>query len=57
VEKSGDGLVTRSGVTTLDDAGRVRELSRMLAGLADSETAAAHAEELLATAAEAKAQA
>jgi len=57
VEKSGDGLVTRSGVTTLDEPGRVRELSRMLAGLADSETAAAHAEELLATAVEAKAQA
>jgi DNA repair protein RecN (Recombination protein N) len=54
VEKSGDGLVTRSGVTTLDDPGRVRELSRMLAGLTDSETAAAHAEELLATAADAK---
>ena len=46
--------VTRSGVTTLDDPGRVRELSRMLAGLTDSETAAAHAEELLATAADAK---
>jgi DNA repair protein RecN (Recombination protein N) len=54
VEKSRDGLVTRSGVTTLDDPGRVRELSRMLAGLTESETAAAHAEELLATAADAK---
>lgn len=56
VEKSRDGLVTRSGVTTLDGSGRVRELSRMLAGLADSETAAAHAEELLAAAAAAKSQ-
>ena len=44
--------MTTSGLTTLDDAGRVRELSRMLAGLEDSETALAHAEELLATAQE-----
>lgn len=51
VEKSGDGLVTRSGVTTLDHAGRVRELSRMLAGQAESESAQAHAEELLEAAA------
>jgi DNA repair protein RecN (Recombination protein N) len=35
----------------LDQAGRVRELSRMLAGLEDSESAQAHAEELLALAA------
>ncbi|MFC4914051.1 DNA repair protein RecN [Actinomadura gamaensis] len=47
VEKSSDGLVTRSGVTALDREGRVRELSRMLAGLADSELGRAHAEELL----------
>jgi DNA repair protein RecN (Recombination protein N) len=51
VEKSDDGRVTRSGVTTLDSAGRVRELSRMLAGLEDSELGRAHAEELLAIAA------
>ena len=38
----------------MDDAGRVRELSRMLAGLEDSDTALAHAEELLATAQEAR---
>ncbi|MDP9417260.1 MAG: DNA repair protein RecN, partial [Actinomycetota bacterium] len=50
VVKSEDGAVTRSGVTTLTDAGRVDELSRMLAGLAGSDTAIAHAEELLATA-------
>jgi DNA repair protein RecN (Recombination protein N) len=50
VAKSEDGRVTTSGLTVLDDAGRVRELSRMLAGLEDSETARAHAEELLATA-------
>jgi DNA repair protein RecN (Recombination protein N) len=50
VVKSRDGAVTTSGLTTLDDAGRVRELSRMLAGLDGSDTALAHAEELLATA-------
>ncbi|MBC6462711.1 DNA repair protein RecN [Actinomadura sp. HBU206391] len=51
VEKSDDGTVTRSGVTTLDRDGRIRELSRMLAGLEDSELGRAHAEELLALAA------
>jgi DNA repair protein RecN (Recombination protein N) len=51
VEKSNDGTVVRSGVTALDDRGRVRELSRMLAGLEDSELGRAHAEELLAIAA------
>jgi DNA repair protein RecN (Recombination protein N) len=51
VEKSDDGSVTRSGVTALDQEGRVRELSRMLAGLEDSELGRAHAEELLALAA------
>jgi DNA repair protein RecN (Recombination protein N) len=50
VEKSDDGLVTESGVMRLDQAGRVRELSRMLAGLEDSEFGHAHAEELLAMA-------
>jgi DNA repair protein RecN (Recombination protein N) len=51
VEKSGDGLVTASGVVQLGEYARVRELSRMLAGLEDSESAQAHAEELLALAA------
>ncbi|MCW2899143.1 MAG: repair protein RecN [Streptosporangiaceae bacterium] len=51
VEKSDDGTVTRSGVTALDQEGRVRELSRMLAGLEDSELGRAHAEELLGLAA------
>jgi DNA repair protein RecN (Recombination protein N) len=51
VEKAGDGSVTRSGVTRLDDAGRVTELSRMLAGLEDSEYGRAHAGELLTAAA------
>jgi len=50
VEKSDDGLVTSSGVTRLDQPARVRELSRMLAGLEDSEFGQAHAEELLAMA-------
>ena len=51
VEKAGDGSVTRSGVTRLDDSGRVTELSRMLAGLEDSEYGRAHAGELLTAAA------
>jgi DNA repair protein RecN (Recombination protein N) len=47
VEKSSDGSVTSSGLTVLDDAGRERELSRMLAGMTESDTALAHARELL----------
>ncbi|MDN5744893.1 MAG: DNA repair protein RecN [Nocardioidaceae bacterium] len=47
VEKASDGSVTSSGLITLDDEGRERELSRMLAGLAESDTALAHARELL----------
>ncbi|GAA2757828.1 DNA repair protein RecN [Actinopolymorpha rutila] len=54
VRKSDDGSVTRSGLTWLDDEGRVAELARMLAGLDGSASARAHAEELLATAAEAR---
>ncbi|MFE3097954.1 DNA repair protein RecN [Streptomyces sp. NPDC059248] len=50
VEKTDDGTVTRSGVTVLEGEDRVRELSRMLAGQEDSQTARAHAEELLASA-------
>ncbi|WP_202918163.1 DNA repair protein RecN [Streptomyces cavernae] len=50
VEKRNDGSVTRSGVKVLEGEARVRELSRMLAGQEDSETARAHAEELLAAA-------
>ncbi len=56
VEKSGGGLVTSSGVTRLDQQSRIRELSRMLAGLEDSELGQAHAEELLHLAAEERAQ-
>jgi DNA repair protein RecN (Recombination protein N) len=51
VEKSDTGSVVSSGITRLDDEGRVRELSRMLAGLEDSEYGRAHAGELLAAAA------
>ncbi|WP_072690101.1 DNA repair protein RecN [Rhodococcus marinonascens] len=44
------GGVVSSGVRTLTDDERVVELARMLAGLDDTETGRAHAEELLATA-------
>jgi DNA repair protein RecN (Recombination protein N) len=47
VEKSHDGSVTSSGLTVLDADQRERELSRMLAGLTESDTALAHARELL----------
>lgn len=47
VRKSSDGEVTESGVQTLDDAERARELARMLGGMEDSDTARAHAEELI----------
>ena len=50
VVKDNDGSVTRSGVVSLDEEGRIQELSRMLAGLEGSATARAHAEELLAAA-------
>jgi DNA repair protein RecN (Recombination protein N) len=54
VDKADDGRVTRSGVVALEGEARVRELSRMLAGLEDSSLARAHAEELLEAAAAAK---
>ena len=47
VAKSHDGTVTSSGLTVLGADERERELSRMLAGLTDSDTALAHARELL----------
>jgi len=56
VAKSSDGTVTTSGLEVLDDEGRVRELSRMLAGLEASETAMAHAQELLDVAQQARSQ-
>ncbi len=52
VAKADDGRITSSGVVRLDHAGRIRELSRMLAGLEESEYGQAHAAELLAMAAE-----
>jgi DNA repair protein RecN (Recombination protein N) len=51
VHKSSDGSVTTSGLVSLDEASRERELSRMLAGVEDSESARAHARELLEAAA------
>jgi DNA repair protein RecN (Recombination protein N) len=50
VEKLIAGGDTRTEVKLLDDAGRLTELSRMLAGMAESGLAQAHAEELLAAA-------
>ncbi|WP_214370362.1 DNA repair protein RecN [Pseudonocardia sp. H11422] len=50
VHKAGDGGVTRSRVRTLADGDRIVELARMLAGLDDTDTGRAHAEELLASA-------
>ncbi len=51
VETSAErGTATFSGVHRLDDTERVAELARMLAGLDDTATGRAHAEELLATA-------
>ncbi|HET9081628.1 MAG TPA: DNA repair protein RecN [Trebonia sp.] len=52
VAKSSDGSITSTSVVRLDHEGRVRELSRMLAGLEDSEFGQAHAAELLAMAAD-----
>ncbi|MDX6209111.1 MAG: repair protein RecN [Frankiales bacterium] len=54
VSKSDDGTVTSSDVRRVEGQDRVRELSRMLAGLDDSVLGQGHAEELLATAAQAK---
>lgn len=48
-KESSDGT-TRSHVRRLDRDDRVRELSRMLSGAADSDVATRHADELLATA-------
>jgi DNA repair protein RecN (Recombination protein N) len=52
VAKSSDGSITSTSVIRLDHEARVRELSRMLAGLENSEFGQAHAAELLAMAAE-----
>jgi DNA repair protein RecN (Recombination protein N) len=47
VRKTSEGSVTSSGVCVLDDAERVQELSRMLAGIEESAAAQTHATELL----------
>ncbi|HVW40099.1 MAG TPA: DNA repair protein RecN [Amycolatopsis sp.] len=50
VDKGTAEGITRSGVKTLEQSDRVLELARMLAGMDDTETGRAHAEELLAAA-------
>lgn len=56
VHKSDHEAVTTSGLTVLEDGERERELSRMLAGLEESDSALAHARELLDAAAPARAR-
>ena len=56
VAKTDDGTVTSSGLTVLDDSGRERELSRMMAGMSESDSALAHARELLDSALPARAR-
>lgn len=51
IAKSADGQVTASSVTSVTGEIRVGELVRMLSGLTNSQSGAAHAEELLALAA------
>jgi DNA repair protein RecN (Recombination protein N) len=51
VTKADDGTGTVSDVRAVTGDGRVQEIARMLAGLGSSSTAAAHAQELLDTAA------
>lgn len=57
VHKQSDGTVTTSGLVVLDDEAREQELSRMLAGVEGSDSARAHARELLDTAAPGRARA
>ena len=49
VSKNDNGDVTHSSVYAVCEGKRVEELARMLSGLEDSETALAHARELLET--------
>jgi DNA repair protein RecN (Recombination protein N) len=57
VDKSPDAAagVTATDIRAVDGEDRVRELARMLSGLADSDTGQAHARELLAVASSARA--
>lgn len=57
IVKDEDADTVMSGVTELDEDQRVLELSRMLAGMADSDSARAHAAELLDSARQVKAAA
>ncbi|MEY2634954.1 MAG: repair protein RecN [Actinomycetota bacterium] len=54
VSKSSDGINTQTHVIELQSSQRVNEIARMLAGLEDSDTALAHATELLSLAASTK---
>ncbi|GAB77722.1 DNA repair protein RecN (Recombination protein N) [Austwickia chelonae] len=45
IHKSSEGQITTSGISVLDEDGRLRELARMMAG-AESEVAVQHAREL-----------
>jgi DNA repair protein RecN (Recombination protein N) len=54
VSKGGTAGVTSTAVDLVDGEARLRELSRMLGGLADSDLGQDHAQELLAAAAAAK---
>ncbi|MBX3312618.1 MAG: DNA repair protein RecN [Microbacteriaceae bacterium] len=47
VEKASDGSITASSVTQLDGDSRLREIARLLSGLADSASGIEHARELL----------
>ena len=47
VEKSFDGTVISSGVTSVEGDARISEIARMLAGLQESSSAKEHASELL----------
>ncbi|MBN9606686.1 MAG: DNA repair protein RecN [Actinomycetales bacterium] len=47
VEKAGDGSITTSSVRLVHAADRAREMARLLSGSPDSESALAHAQELL----------
>ncbi|HZA32854.1 MAG TPA: DNA repair protein RecN, partial [Propionibacteriaceae bacterium] len=47
VVKSGDGQVTTSGVVPVAEADRAAELARMMAGLETTDSALAHAGELV----------
>jgi DNA repair protein RecN (Recombination protein N) len=47
VSKASDGLVTQTTIRNLEDSERISEISRMLAGLEGSQSATAHAGELI----------